>query len=333
MRESLRFYDALPKHKAELIDGKMYIGGSLTKSAMTLGYMVEKLGAAYVAELVPTDLLRDAMIEVYGYTAVPRQPIADFSPVEPFHYRPQKVASDLHMGLFMQDANAWGGTMGVKLGEDLFMPDVYLLKNEHIDRLHDSYLDGPPDLAIEVVTSFMRPFDFGLRLERYAAAGLPEVWMLDYEKRSFEPLRLENGRFVAVPVAGEVFTASSIPGFTVLHQKVFDSVEEMGMEPLQIFQVPPSVQRQKRRFGRHEEDLHWGSVPFAPRLALNPVAITFAEFISWGGEVKFEMDPGGIPVFGGGEETTREWLGLLLMTLGLVEAVHYLPGEEWSKVV
>ena len=60
MKESMRFYEALPKHKAELVDGQMYIAGSLAKSAMALGYMVEKLGAAYVAELVPKDLLRDA---------------------------------------------------------------------------------------------------------------------------------------------------------------------------------------------------------------------------------------------------------------------------------
>lgn len=34
MKKSLRFYDALPKRKAELVDGKMIIGGNLEKSAM-----------------------------------------------------------------------------------------------------------------------------------------------------------------------------------------------------------------------------------------------------------------------------------------------------------
>lgn len=42
--DSMRFYDALPKRKAELVDGQMYLGGSLTKSVMALGYMVEQLG-------------------------------------------------------------------------------------------------------------------------------------------------------------------------------------------------------------------------------------------------------------------------------------------------
>ena len=80
MRESLYFYNALPKHKAELVDGQLYIGGSLAKSAMTLGYMVEKLGAKYVSRLVPKDLLQDAVIEVFG-RGKPIAPLADFTPV------------------------------------------------------------------------------------------------------------------------------------------------------------------------------------------------------------------------------------------------------------
>jgi len=329
----MRFYEALPKHKAELVGGQMYIGGSLAKSAMMLGYMVEKLGAEYVAKLVPEDLLRDAVIEVYGKSGEPAPPMADFSPMAPWHYRPQKVASDLRMGLFIQNAYAWGGTTAIKLGDDVFMPDVYIIKNENNHRLHESYLDGRPDLAMEVVTPYMRPFDFGIRLERYAAAGLPEVWMLDFEKRTFEPLVLKGGRFEKAPVENEVFASTSIPGLTVQHSKMFDSVEEFGMKPLEIFEVPQSLQKQKLRFNRDDEhELGWHSIPFAPRLALGPVKITFEEFISWGGEVKFEMMDGK-PIFGGGYETTKEWLGLLMMTLGLVETVKYLPGEAWSKVL
>ncbi|MBC7778140.1 MAG: Uma2 family endonuclease [Phycisphaerae bacterium] len=331
MRESLRFYDALPKHKAELVDGQMYIGGSLAKSAMALGYMVEKLGAAYVANLVPKDLLQDAVIEVYGNPAVPIEKMADFNSVEPYYYRPQKVATDLRMGLFSHHASVWGGTLAVKLDQDVFMPDVFVLKNESNDRMHNSYLDGPPDLVIEVVTPYMRSFDFGIRLERYASAGVPEIWMLDLERRSFEPMRLELGSWLKSPIENEVFASTSIPGLTVQHKKMFDSAEEMGLSILDIFEVPDSVAREKLRLRKDKDELGWGSVPFAPRLALKPVHITFEEFISWGGEVKFEMMDGK-PIFGGGNQTTKEWLGLLMMSLGLAETVKYLPGEEWSKV-
>ncbi len=41
----------------------------------------------------------------------------------------------------------------------------------------------------------------------------------------------------------------------------------------------------------------------------------------------------GKPVFGGGDETTQEWLGLLMVTLGLKEMVKYLAAEEWASIL
>lgn len=327
MRESMRFYEALPKHKAELVDGKLVIGGSLEKSAMMLGYMVEKLGAAYVAELCPKELLQAAVIETFSKQPVSK--LADFTPVEPNYYPTQKMASDLRMGLFMMEANAWGGTMGVKLGEDVFMPDVYILKKSSAHRLKDYYLDGAPDLIIEVVTPYMRPFDFGLRLDKYALAGLPEIWMIDFESRQFEPMVLEDGKWVKCKLTGDTFKSVTIPGLTVQHVKLFDGTESFGMMPLQIFEVPDEIKNGRGlRFSEEEGT----EAPFAPRLDLGPVPMTFEEYISWGGEVKFEMFDGK-PVFGGGYETTKEWLGMLMMTLGVAETVKYLPAGEWSNVL
>ncbi len=274
-RKSFRFYDALPKHKAELIDGKLILGGSLSKSAMALGYMVENLGAAYVAELVPKDLLTNAVADYFGRKKRPKK-LADFKPVQPGYYPPTKLASDLRMGLFMEDIRVWGGTMAIKLGEDVFMPDVYILKAESADRLREYYFEGVPDLVIEVSHPFMRAFDFGTRLERYARAGLPEAWMVDYEKRSFHPLFLQNGSYVEAPVQGDIYWAKTIEGFGIEHGKIFDSDEKWGMEPLSIFKIPDSLRdRGKLRFREDEEE----EAPFAPRLALGPVPITFHEFI------------------------------------------------------
>lgn len=334
MRKSLKFYDALPKHKAELVDGKMIVGGSLTKSAMTLGYMVENLGAQYVLDLCPKTLLEDAVIDVYAHSMNSSKPLADFTPVNPIYRLPQKLATDLRLGLFSQEGIfVSGGTVGIKLGEDVFMPDVYVLKNEKIYQLKEYYLIGVPDLIIEVVHPFMRPFDYGIRLEKYAAAGLSEIWLLDYEKRFFEPMVLKNGVYEKQPVEGKWFASTSIVGLKVEHERLYDSAEKFGNRVVDdIFEVNlPDATTESIKFG----DLggyEYGSVPFNPRLALDPVSITFPEFISWGGEVKFEMMDGK-PVFGGGYETTKEWLGLLMMTLGLRETVKYLPKEEWSKVL
>ncbi len=72
------------------------------------------------------------------------------------------------------------------------------------------------------------------------------------------------------------------------------------------------------------EALGYGSVPFAPRIALEPVSIRFDEFISWCPEAKIE----------GGEDRleigdTRKYLGMSLMTFGLTETVKLLHPRQW----
>ncbi len=327
-----QFYSALPKHKAELIDGHMYVGGSLRKSAMVMGYMVEKLGAAYVLDLCPKELLQEAVLEVYGPPREEITRLADFTPVEPSYYRPQKLATDLRLGLFRRNGiDVSGGTTVIKLGDDAFMPDVYVIREAKRTRLSNYYLDGTPDLIIEVVHPYMREFDYGLRMERYAAAGVPELWMLDFANRSFEPHSLVGGKFVRQEVTGKRYVSTSIPEISVRHERLYDTAQAPGIQLTDdIFEVGfPEKEREKIPY---REGYGYHSMPFAPRLALEPVSITFREFISWGGEVKFELFDGK-PVFGGGDETTREWLGLLLMTLGVKEAVKYLPEEEWAKAL
>lgn len=330
MRKSEKFYAALPKRKAELVDGQMYISGSLHKSAMVLAYMVESLGAAAVLELCSQDLLRDAVIEVYGKDDGVIEPMADFGEVASY-YPPQKLATDLRLSIFKEDGIfVSGGTTVIKLGEDAFMPDVYVITAAKKEYLTEYYLETAPDLIMEVVHPFMRGFDFGTRLKKYVAAGISEVWMLDHEKRTFEPLVLESGKYVSQDTSNTWYISKSIPELKVEHAKLYDSADKFGVELLDIFELGfPKSDWKKYRF---KDGLGWGSVRFAPRLDLNPVAITFPEFISWGGEVKFEMIDGK-PLFGGSDQTTMEWLGLLMMTLGMKETVKYLPRETWSKVL
>ncbi len=326
MQNRYRFHEALPKHKAELVDGRLILGGSLHKSAMALAFMVQQLGAEAVAALVPREVLKDAMIDVFGRSDGPG-PLADFGVVEP-HYRVQKLAADLRMDLYLQRVNAWGGTMAVKLGTDVFMPDIYVYRPENQHRQHDLYFDGAPDFIMEVVSPNMRVFDFGTRLQRYAAAGVPEVWMIDFEKRHFRPFYLKNGAYEAPPVENAGFASITIPGFSIQYERIFEGMEQSGMFPLDIFTVPNSLMKQPQKIGTTAER----PCPFVPRLAPDPVSIRFEEFIHWGGEVKFELI-NGKPLFGGNDQTTQEWLALLLMTLGVKEAIHYLPQDNWARVM
>ena len=126
------FYDALPKRRAELIDGRLIVGGSLAKSAMVMASIIRSHGPSILREVVPENLLSDALIEVFG-KGEPPVAMADFSPL-PYSYPLGRLASEIRMGLWrVPGLTAMGGGTVVKLGEDAFMPDVYLLR---YDREH-----------------------------------------------------------------------------------------------------------------------------------------------------------------------------------------------------
>lgn len=311
-RHSEAFYNALPSRKAELVDGKFILGGSMEKSAMTLRYLLDSLGEAYLERLVPAVLLAEAKAQV-GKRQV-AMPIADFNEAVPGYRQPAKLAWDLRLGLHGKGLVVGGNTQVMKLGEDGFMPDLYILTEASAMRQKDYYLDGPPDLAIEISTPSTRDFDYGIRLERYAQAGLAEVWMLDIAERRFRPHVLGDAGYQELALTGPIYSSPTLPGFGVEHGRFFETADEFGSQILEIFTIPEQVYSRVPHPVTFEPEL--GGLAFQPRFDLGPVPIRFEEYVSWGGELKFEY-MNGKPVFGGSERMTKEWVGLLVMALGV----------------
>jgi Uma2 family endonuclease len=73
----------------------------------------------------------------------------------------------------------------MKTGPDLAgrEPDVLFVATEHLDRLGKRYLNGPADLAVEVVSPESRLRDRGEKLAEYEMGGVREYWVLDPEKQ------------------------------------------------------------------------------------------------------------------------------------------------------
>jgi Uma2 family endonuclease len=62
-------------------------------------------------------------------------------------------------------------------------PDVLFITQAHLDRLKGTYLDGPADLAVEVVSPESRLRDRGEKLAEYEMGGVWEYWIIDPEQR------------------------------------------------------------------------------------------------------------------------------------------------------
>ena len=73
----------------------------------------------------------------------------------------------------------------MKTGPDLpgREPDLLFIGRENLGRLESVYLDGPADLAIEVVSRGSRLRDRGEKLAEYEMGGVREYWVLDPEEQ------------------------------------------------------------------------------------------------------------------------------------------------------
>jgi len=106
-------------------------------------------------------------------------------------------------------------------------PDLLFVANEHLERLKETYLDGPADLVVEIVSPDSIARDRGIKFYEYETGGVREYWLLDPDRRWAEFYRLgADGRYrTALAGAEGVYHAEVIPGFWL-------KVEWLWQEPL-----------------------------------------------------------------------------------------------------
>jgi Uma2 family endonuclease len=74
-------------------------------------------------------------------------------------------------------------------------PDILYLREENRDCVTDTYVDGPADLVVEVVSSESGARDRGEKFYEYEAAGIPEYWLVDPEREELAVYRLRKDRY------------------------------------------------------------------------------------------------------------------------------------------
>lgn len=83
----------------------------------------------------------------------------------------------------------------------------------NLQRITLNYLDGPADLAIEIISPDSRARDRGDKYYEYAEAGVLEYWVLDPVRRQAEFYQLEDGDFKPVlPDERHIYRSRSLPG-------------------------------------------------------------------------------------------------------------------------
>ena len=74
-------------------------------------------------------------------------------------------------------------------------PDLLFIASDHLDRLRETYLDGPADLIVEIVSPESVGRDRGEKFYEYEAGGVPEYWLIDPQREWAEFYQLEGSRY------------------------------------------------------------------------------------------------------------------------------------------
>jgi Uma2 family endonuclease len=96
-------------------------------------------------------------------------------------------------------------------------PDLQVILQDNLANLKDTYMDGPADLCIEVVSPGSVAVDYGERLAEYEKGGVGEYWIIDPVRRACHFHRLTGEGVYQHHSAGEdgLYTTSRLSGFTL----------------------------------------------------------------------------------------------------------------------
>ncbi len=94
-------------------------------------------------------------------------------------------------------------------------PDVLFIAQENLTHLQRNYLDGPADIAIEIISPESVLRDRGAKYAEYEAGGVREYWVLDPEARRADFFVLgDDGRYErAHPDAQDIYRSAVLPAF------------------------------------------------------------------------------------------------------------------------
>lgn len=93
-------------------------------------------------------------------------------------------------------------------------PDLAFVRTERAGIIKRGYVDGPPDLVIEIVSPESIERDYNVKRLRYEEAGVEEYWIIDPDESQATFLRRgANGRLNEVMPDGTIFRSTVLPGF------------------------------------------------------------------------------------------------------------------------
>jgi Uma2 family endonuclease len=135
----------------------------------------------------------------------------------------QGAASALHGYIWhyvreRQLGRVYFALIGVVLDdENGLQPDLVYVARERLEIVSRRGIEGAPDLVVEILSPSTRARDRGIKLRRYAAAGVPHYWIVDPRTRALEAYHLGERGYALTGKhgPGSVFHPELFPGLAI----------------------------------------------------------------------------------------------------------------------
>ena len=133
--------------------------------------------------------------------------------------RHQIASSKIHLRL-MTYAQRQGG-LALAAPTDVFLtdqnvvePDLLFVRADHLSRVGEKYVKGPPDLVVEISSPSARRLELVHKRELYERFGVPEYWYVDLDAERVEFYSIADGIYPApqLKYPGEMLESSQLPG-------------------------------------------------------------------------------------------------------------------------
>lgn len=108
-----------------------------------------------------------------------------------------------------------GSKSAVRLSEhDGPEPDILFVSKERQHIVKHAYVDGAPDLIVEIISPSTAHIDRVKKKNQYAEFGVREYWMIDPNRQIAEFLRNHGGKWEPITLSIEgIFRSQAVPEF------------------------------------------------------------------------------------------------------------------------
>ncbi|MEX2117969.1 MAG: Uma2 family endonuclease [Pirellulales bacterium] len=92
-------------------------------------------------------------------------------------------------------------------------PDVAFVAKRRLRLVQRGFVNGPPDIAVEIVSPDSVERDYVTKRQVYEKAGVREYWIIDPGKQAAAFLRRQRGKFQPMVLNGSIVESKVLPGF------------------------------------------------------------------------------------------------------------------------